>query len=909
MIGFKSRFILCCLALNCIWTFLHPVANGYSWARCPKRCRCHSSWIRGTTTVEVDCSEKNLLRIPTIKDNMPRDVTKLVLFKNYIQEIPKDAFRRFRYLKEIFLYENFVTTIDKDAFRGLRRLKTLSLHHNRLTSLENGTFKDLSRLESLHLYANFLEEINTSTFMGLRRLVTLSLHENHLRYIPKKSFDSLRQLRYLSLYRNHLTKVTTGVFCQRNHILQLYLAQNRISWIEDDSFKNCRHTVKLTLGYNRLSNFSSLTFNGLMSLDELFLNNNDIASFPNNSFSKLRRLKKLSLASNKIKEIRKDTFVGLTSVIELSLSGNSLSELLPKGFLGLDNLGILTLQENTIAKIHRDAFYGLGSVITLYLYRNRLSNIPSHAFTGLKSLMDLNLGVNSIASIENEAFSGLSKLLSLSLNSNRLTLLPAHAFKGLTSLQKLTLYFNQIRFVAEDALSPLKSLNLLSWNPPGNLIRFHPKLQTIQSNILHCDCNALWLQFWIKNQTSLNPPKIACASPEALKGKKLLQIEKQDFPCDPFQVQIMPNTSLVLEGGGTSFKCSVLPGAVYTWVHNGKPINLNEANEKYAIQQNGLLAINNVQKEDAGTYVCLAENKAGVSAASATLSIGSAPEIVSYPKEEIVVDTPKQSVVLACKAEGHPKPTIVWVRNDVKVTLDDNVLMTFDGSLVILSMQYKNEGIYSCVATNLFGRKVVTQKLYLAQGTMCLPSCRRDSGYCVAKYECQCLPDFSGTACQTRRNSVENVDHSIPTNNTIRGKSAFLPKSSSWVYEPLEMDLEDGSGDYDVESDSDDATNSLDGAGNQRKNGKQSIIGKPDEDENIKLIIQEHKPSGDALEEKATDVTKKSGTVSKDKKWKEEAIIRESSKVNRVARSPFLHSLTTRLVVIGNDKSKQVIDD
>jgi len=63
------------------------------------------------------------------------------------------------------------------------------------------------------------------------------------------------------------------------------------------------------------------------------------------------------------------------------------------------------------------------------------------------------------------------------------------------------------------------------------------------------------------------------------------------------------------------------------------------------------------------------------------------------------------------------------------------------------------------------------------------------------------------------------------------------------------------------------------------------------------------------LEEKATDVTKKSGTVSKDKKWKEEAIIRESSKVNRVARSPFLHSLTTRLVVIGNDKSKQVIDD
>ena len=84
----------------------------------------------------------------------------------------------------------------------------------------------------------------------------------------------------------------------------------------------------------------------------------------------------------------------------------------------------------------------------------------------------------------------------------------------------------------------------------------------------------------------------------------------------------MPNSSLVLQGGGTSFKCSVLPGAVYTWVHNGRKLNLQESIGKYTVQQNGLLVIHDVQNEDAGTYVCLAENKAGVSAASATLSIG-----------------------------------------------------------------------------------------------------------------------------------------------------------------------------------------------------------------------------------------------------------------------------------------------
>lgn len=91
---------------------------------------------------------------------------------------------------------------------------------------------------------------------------------------------------------------------------------------------------------------------------------------------------------------------------------------------------------------------------------------------------------------------------------------------------------------------------------------------------------------------------------------------------DPFQVQITPNNSIVLEGGGTSFKCSVLPGAVYTWVHNGRKIDLSQTGDKYTVRQNGLLEINQVEKKDAGTYVCLAENKAGVSAASATLAVG-----------------------------------------------------------------------------------------------------------------------------------------------------------------------------------------------------------------------------------------------------------------------------------------------
>ena len=49
--------ILVVLVLNiCITSFAAP---------CPKKCSCHSSWIRGIASVVVDCSKRGLTSIPT----------------------------------------------------------------------------------------------------------------------------------------------------------------------------------------------------------------------------------------------------------------------------------------------------------------------------------------------------------------------------------------------------------------------------------------------------------------------------------------------------------------------------------------------------------------------------------------------------------------------------------------------------------------------------------------------------------------------------------------------------------------------------------------------------------------------------------------------------------------------------
>ncbi|XP_065059670.1 peroxidasin-like [Rhopilema esculentum] len=642
--------------------------------------------------------------------------------------------------------------------------------------------------------------------------------------------------------------------------------------------------VKLTIRYNRLTNITNATFNGLASLEELFLNNNYISSFPSHIFRELSQLKKLSLGSNKIQRIEQGTFAGLDGVLELALSGNKLSELIPNGFGGLPNLRILTLEDNSIIKIHQGAFAGLKNVATLYLYRNQLSNIPSHAFKGLDRLTELNLGVNRIASIENEAFFGMPVLLSLSLNSNRLTVIPAHAFKGLALLQKLTLYFNRIRYVAEGAFAPLNGLNILSWNPPSSLMRFHPKLQTVQSNTLHCDCNAFWLRDWINSSKTLVHPAISCAAPERFKGKALMSIGKEDFPCDPSQVQVMPNRTYVLEGGSTSFKCTLLPGAVFTWVHNGKKIDVEDG-DKYAAQQDGLLEINRISPEDEGTYICLAGNKAGSAAASATLSLGRTPVIIEQPEKEVTVATPEKSVLLPCKADGYPKPSIYWLKDGARVKFNERVMLSADGSLIILNMKHSDEGIYSCLAANTFGTKDVSVRLYLSQGSMCLPSCRRDSGYCIAKYECQCLLGFEGPACEFRNNKVKSVERTA-SNNSIDGKAARVPKQSSWVYDPLEMELDGGSGDDDTERDSDDEN--------------EKVVS--DENSKVKLIINDHKPK----KTRRKNVVVKLGTeVAPDHSPRPnfQLIIRRQKPVNkrlsviRIGRSPRVHALTTKLLV------------
>ena len=111
-----------------------------------------------------------------------------------------------------------------------------------------------------------------------------------------------------------------------------------------------------------------------------------------------------------------------------------------------------------------------------------------------------------------------------------------------------------------------------------------------------------------------------------------------------------------------------------------------------------------------------------------SVAIGT-PLIIEQPEKEVTVATPGKSVLLPCKADGFPKPSIYWLKDGTRVKFNERVMQSADGSLVILNMEHSDEGIYSCLVANTFGTKDVSVRLYLSQGLSMI--CLSLLHYCV----------------------------------------------------------------------------------------------------------------------------------------------------------------------------------
>ncbi|XP_061594740.1 hemicentin-1 [Cololabis saira] len=157
-------------------------------------------------------------------------------------------------------------------------------------------------------------------------------------------------------------------------------------------------------------------------------------------------------------------------------------------------------------------------------------------------------------------------------------------------------------------------------------------------------------------------------------------------------------------GGNAILNCEVRgdPPPLIQWSKNG--INIHISNRIRQLD-NGSLAIYGTVGEDAGNYMCVATNDAGVVERSVTLTLQSAPSISVEPVATVV--DAGTTVVLNCQAEGEPTPAIEWSRQGRPLLARDRFSVLSNGSLRISSAQKEDTAEYECVARNLLGSVLV----------------------------------------------------------------------------------------------------------------------------------------------------------------------------------------------------------
>ncbi|KPP65730.1 peroxidasin-like, partial [Scleropages formosus] len=79
------------------------------------------------------------------------------------------------------------------------------------------------------------------------------------------------------------------------------------------------------------------------------------------------------------------------------------------------------------------------------------------------------------------------------------------------------------------------------------------------------------------------------------------------------------------------------------------------------------------------------------------------PRITSEPQDVDV--TSGNTVYFTCRAEGNPKPQIIWLRNNNALNMRDDSRLNLleDGTLMIQDTRETDQGVYQCMAKNVAG--------------------------------------------------------------------------------------------------------------------------------------------------------------------------------------------------------------
>ncbi|XP_069745205.1 roundabout homolog 2 isoform X27 [Narcine bancroftii] len=181
------------------------------------------------------------------------------------------------------------------------------------------------------------------------------------------------------------------------------------------------------------------------------------------------------------------------------------------------------------------------------------------------------------------------------------------------------------------------------------------------------------------------------------------------------QFVVRPRDQIVAQGRSATFPCETKgnPQPAIFWQKEGTqnllfPNQPPQPSSRLAVSSKGDLTISNIQRSDAGYYICQALTVAGSILAKAQLEVTDAlsdrpPPIIRQGPANQTLGL-EGTALLKCQATGDPIPTVSWLKDGVSLLgKDPRMSLQELGSLQIRNVRVTDSGIYTCVATSSSG--------------------------------------------------------------------------------------------------------------------------------------------------------------------------------------------------------------
>ncbi|XP_062451164.1 neurofascin isoform X6 [Rhea pennata] len=159
------------------------------------------------------------------------------------------------------------------------------------------------------------------------------------------------------------------------------------------------------------------------------------------------------------------------------------------------------------------------------------------------------------------------------------------------------------------------------------------------------------------------------------------------------------------------------PKPTIQWLVNGEPIEASPPNPSREVSGDTIV-FRDTQIGSSAVYQCNASNEHGYLLANAFVSVLDVPPRILAPRNQLIKVIQYNRTRLDCPFFGSPIPTLRWFKNGQGNTLDGgNYKAHENGSLEMNMARKEDQGIYTCVATNILGKAEAQVRLEVKDPT------------------------------------------------------------------------------------------------------------------------------------------------------------------------------------------------